>query len=134
MKGAGFCSLYREIHYYEIHYNEIWVYFWHVTYQCATSCIHKSIITTYSLYVIAKNWMISLCLQRTNVQKMWRRREEGNRTFKSQRNFSSLQAENKVNFTKNELYWWVNYIACTEQFSFYLLIPSRYIQAISTFI
>ena len=27
MKGAGFCSLYREIHYYEIHYNEIWVYF-----------------------------------------------------------------------------------------------------------
>ena len=26
MKGAGFCSLYREIHYYEIHYNEIWVY------------------------------------------------------------------------------------------------------------
>ena len=26
MEGAGFCSLYQEIHYNEIHYNEIWVY------------------------------------------------------------------------------------------------------------
>ena len=33
MKGAGFCSLYREIHYYEIHYNEIWVYFAFVYYS-----------------------------------------------------------------------------------------------------
>ena len=28
MKGAGFCSLYREIHYNEIYHNEIWVYNW----------------------------------------------------------------------------------------------------------
>ena len=26
MKGADYCSLYREIHYYEVHYNKIWVY------------------------------------------------------------------------------------------------------------
>ena len=26
MEGAGFCSLYQEIHYNEIHYNKIWVY------------------------------------------------------------------------------------------------------------
>ena len=26
MKGAGFCSLYQDIHYNEIHYNKIWVY------------------------------------------------------------------------------------------------------------
>ena len=26
MKGAGFCSLYQDIHYIEVHYNKIWVY------------------------------------------------------------------------------------------------------------
>ena len=34
MEGAGFCSLYQEIHYNEIHYNKIWVYIHSILIDC----------------------------------------------------------------------------------------------------
>ena len=37
---------------------------------------------------------------KTKCSKKCKEEEEGNRTFKSQRNFSSLQAENEINLQR----------------------------------